>query len=224
MLYDDIEGDQRFWNILAGAHPGRRRVRRVQPGEPDGRVAAARDRHRHGHGLVAAVGSPCARCWSAPRSHSPARSLGVVMTFVVMAAIRPVFESMLPAARVADAVAAGHVRPRRRDRVRPAVRGDRVAGVAGGAGHAGRRDHDHPRVGPQRAGPAAASAALAGERLPPHAARQRAARAAPDPAHRARASARPSTALVVVLGLLDSFTVTMDRNKARAARRRTRTG
>ena len=76
--------------------------------------------------------------------------------------------------------------PGRGHRVRAAVRGHGLAGVASRAGHARRRHHHHPPLGPQRPGPAAASPALARQRLPSHAARQRAAHAAAHHPHRAR--------------------------------------
>ena len=54
--------------------PRRRRLRGVQPGQPDGGVATPRDRHRHGDGVVTPAAGRAARCWSAPRSRWPAQS------------------------------------------------------------------------------------------------------------------------------------------------------
>lgn len=95
VLYDDIEGDARFWNILAGL---------ILAGAAFGAFNLANrmvEAQRREIGIGMAMG------WSRPRlAVRPlmvgaqialaGAALGVVMTFVVMAAIRPVFESILP--------------------------------------------------------------------------------------------------------------------------------
>ena len=95
VLYDDIESDQQFWNIfavliLAGAAFGAfnlaSRMVEAQRREIGIGMALGWSRRRLAlrHMLV---GAQIALAGAA---------LGVVMTFVVMAAIRPVFESVLP--------------------------------------------------------------------------------------------------------------------------------
>lgn len=95
VLYDDIESDQQFWNlfaalILAGATAGAfnlaSRMVEAQRREIGIGMALGWSRRRLAvrHLLV---GAQIALAGAV---------LGVVVTFVVMAAIRPVFESMLP--------------------------------------------------------------------------------------------------------------------------------
>ncbi len=95
VLYDDIEGDQKFWNILAvlilagaafGAFNLASRMVEAQRREIGIGMAMGWSRRRLAVRPLL-VGAQIAFAGAA---------LGVVMTFVVMAAIRPVFTSILP--------------------------------------------------------------------------------------------------------------------------------
>ncbi len=95
VLYDDIEGDQRFWNILAGL---------ILAGAAFGAFNLASrmvEAQRREIGIGMAMGWTRRRLATRPllvgaQIALAGAALGVVMTFVVMAALRPVFQSMLP--------------------------------------------------------------------------------------------------------------------------------
>jgi putative ABC transport system permease protein len=95
LLYADIEGDQRFWNILAGL---------ILAAAAFGAFNLASrmvEAERREIGIGMAMGWSRRRVAVRPllvgaQIALAGAALGVVMTFVVMAAIRPVFTSMLP--------------------------------------------------------------------------------------------------------------------------------
>lgn len=94
VLYDDIEGDARFWNILAGL---------ILAGAAFGAFNLANrmvEAQRREIGIGMAMGWSRQRLAVRPlmvgaQIALAGAVLGVVMTFVVMAAIQPVFESIL---------------------------------------------------------------------------------------------------------------------------------
>lgn len=94
VLYDDIEGDARFWNILAGL---------ILAGAAFGAFNLANrmvEAQRREIGIGMAMGWSRQRLAVRPlmvgaQIALAGAALGVVMTFVVMAAIQPVFESIL---------------------------------------------------------------------------------------------------------------------------------
>jgi putative ABC transport system permease protein len=94
-LYDDIEGDQRFWNILAGL---------ILAGAAFGAFNLASrmvEAQRREIGVGMAMGWSRRRIAVRPllvgaQIALAGALLGVVMTFVVMGAILPVFRSILP--------------------------------------------------------------------------------------------------------------------------------
>ena len=95
VLYDDIQGDQQFWNILAAL---------ILAGAAFGAFNLASrmvESQRREIGIGMAMGWSRQRLAVRPllvgaQIAFAGAALGVVMTFVVMAAIRPVYESMLP--------------------------------------------------------------------------------------------------------------------------------
>jgi putative ABC transport system permease protein len=95
VLYDDIKGDQRFWNILAGL---------ILAGAAFGAFNLASrmvEAQRREIGIGMAMGWSPRRVAVRPllvgaQIALAGAVLGVVMTFVVMAAILPVFQSILP--------------------------------------------------------------------------------------------------------------------------------
>ena len=133
VLYDDIKGDQQFWNILAGL---------ILAGAAFGAFNLASrmvEAERREIGIGMAMGWSRRRLAVRPllvgaQIAFAGAALGIVMTFVVMAAIRPVFTVDAAPPGVAHAVAAGHVPARRRHRVRAAVPGHRLAGAGGRCG------------------------------------------------------------------------------------------
>ncbi len=95
VLYDDIQGDQRFWNILAGL---------ILAGAAFGAFNLASrmvESQRREIGIGMAMGWSRRRLAVRPllvgaQIALAGAVLGVVMTFLVMTAITPVFKSMLP--------------------------------------------------------------------------------------------------------------------------------
>lgn len=95
VLYDDIEGDQRFWNILSAL---------ILAGAAFGAFNLASrmvESQRREIGIGMAMGWSRRRLAVRPMLVGAQIALGgavlgVAMTFVVMAAIRPVYRSMLP--------------------------------------------------------------------------------------------------------------------------------
>lgn len=95
LLYDDIKGDQKFWNILAGL---------ILAGAAFGAFNLASrmvESQRREIGIGMAMGWSRRRLAVRPllvgaQIAFAGAALGIIMTFVVMAAIRPVFQSMLP--------------------------------------------------------------------------------------------------------------------------------
>ena len=191
VLYDDIEGDQRFWNIFAGL---------ILVGASFGAFNLASrmvESQRREIGIGMAMGWSRARLAVRPLLVGAQIALlgvvfGILMGLSDHGGPPPRLHDDAAAAGVAHPLPGGDVRQGRRHRLRAAVPGHRVAGVASRAGHADRRDHHRPPLGPQRPGPAAPSPALAGQRLPPHAAGKRAAHPAPHASSPRSASARPS--------------------------------
>ena len=105
VLYDDIEGDQKFWNIfaaliLAGATFGAFNL-----------VSRMVESQRREIGIGMSMGWSPRRVAVRPllvgaQIAVAGAVLGVGMTFVLMAAIRPVYQSMLPLPVWRDPVAA----------------------------------------------------------------------------------------------------------------------
>lgn len=211
MLYDDIEGDQQFWNILAGL---------ILAGAAFGAFNLASrmvESQRREIGVGMAMGWSRRRLAVRPllvgaQIALGGAVLGVVMTFVVMAAIRPVFESMLPLpvwrtpwqpGMFVRGAAIGFVLPFVAT-AWPVWRAVRVMPVdAITTTHAAARSGLAPLLRRLRWPVSAFRRMPLGNVL----------RAPRRTALTALGIGAAIAALVVVLGLLDSFNATMDRNK-----------
>lgn len=212
VLYDDIEGDQRFWNvlatlILAGAAFGAFNL-----------VSRMVESQRREIGIGMALG------WSRPRLASrpllvgaqislAGAAMGVGMTFLVIAAIRPVYTSMMPLpvwrtplqpAMFIRAAAIGFVLPFVAT-AWPVWRAVRVMPIdAITTTHARARSGLAPLLRRLRWPVGAFRRMPLGNVL----------RTPRRTALTALGIGAAIAALVVVLGLLDSFTATMDRNES----------
>jgi putative ABC transport system permease protein len=211
-LYDDIKGDQRFWNILAAL---------ILAGAAFGAFNLASrmvESQRREIGIGMAMGWSRRRLAVRPllvgaQIALAGAVLGVVMTFVVMAAILPVFKSMLPLpvwrtpwqpGMFVRGAAIGFVVPFVAT-AWPVWRAVRVMPVdAITTTHASARNGLAPLLRRLRWPVSAFRRMPLGNVL----------RAPRRTLLTALGIGAAVAALVVVLGLFDSFTVTMDRNKA----------
>ena len=212
VLYDDIQADQQFWNILAAL---------ILAGAAFGAFNLASrmvESQRREIGIGMAMGWSRRRLAVRPllvgaQIAFAGAALGVVMTFVVMAAIRPVYESMLPLpvwrtpwqpGMFARGAAIGFVLPFLAT-AWPVWRAVRVMPVdAITTTHASARSGLAPLLRRLRWPVSAFRRMPLGNVL----------RAPRRTLLTALGIGAAVATLVVVLGMLDSFSVTMDRNKA----------
>lgn len=212
VLYDDIEGDQRFWNILSTL---------ILAGAAFGAFNLASrmvESQRREIGIGMALGWSRRRIAARPllvgaQIALAGAVLGVAMTFVVMAAIRPVYTSMLPLpvwrtpaqpSLIVAGALIGFVLPFVAT-AWPVWRAVRVMPV-----DAITTTHSSARSGLAPLLRRLSWPVSAFRRMP----LGNVLRAPRRTALTALGIGAAIAALVVVLGLLDSFSVTMDRNKA----------
>ncbi len=212
LLYDDIKGDQQFWNILAGL---------ILAAAAFGAFNLASrmvEAERREIGIGMAMGWSRRRVAVRPllvgaQIAFAGAALGIVMTFVVMAAIRPVYTSLLPLPiwrtpwqpdMFLRGAAIGFVLPFLAT-AWPVWRAVRVMPVdAITTTHASARSGLAPMLRRLRWPVSAFRRMPLGNVL----------RAPRRTILTALGIGAAITTLVVVLGMLDSFSVTMDRNKA----------
>ena len=212
VLYDDIKGDQRFWNILAAL---------ILAGAAFGAFNLASrmvEAQRREIGIGMAMGWSRRRLAARPllvgaQIALAGAVLGVVMTLVVMTAILPIFKSMLPLpvwrtpwqpGMFIRGAAIGFVLPFLAT-AWPVLRAVRVMPVdAITTTHASTRSGLAPLLRRLRWPVSAFRRMPLGNVL----------RSPRRTVLTAFGIGAAVAALVVVLGLLDSFTVTVDRNKA----------